>query len=339
MSDKCVCGAIGELPIASLRTGSQQESAAISPNTTTACMGCFKLAVSNAAALQSLSAATPSPQPTLAVLMTATTEPTPETPSDQVTGFTTLDRQALPKKKLASTAARTIDGHFVSTFVASHTELQAPLKHLGKEQTPELLPADDDNIPADSPEGPHPRASPSVTPNLVPCDKESGPSGPNTSIDSPIGAADKVWQPRDLVWAIYVHLFPSGPKTFQHKGRVVAVHDTEVTVQWATDKNHTKVTASEVHENEEAAWAAFHEAQISSSPGSARRTPSENSDTSSENQPCFLNLQHNQQPSPPLPPKKPPQRYHHPPSRRSKVPLCPLRQGMLRCSRIARLSR
>ena len=38
------------------------------------------------------------------------------------------------------------------------------------------------------------------------------------------------------------------------------MHDTEVTVKWATDKNHTKVTASEVHENEEAAWAAFHKA-------------------------------------------------------------------------------
>ena len=37
-----------------------------------------------------------------------------------------------------------------------HTELQAPLKHLRKERTPEMLPSDDDNIPADSPEGPHP---------------------------------------------------------------------------------------------------------------------------------------------------------------------------------------
>ena len=50
-------------------------------------------------------------------------------------------------------------------------------------------------------------------------------------------------------------------------------------------------------------------------------------------------LQHNQPPSPPLPPKKPPQRYHHRPSRRRKLPLCPLREGMLRCSRIAQLSR
>ena len=43
-----------------------------------------------------------------------------------------------------------------------HTELQAPLKHLRKEQTPEMLPSDDDNIPADSPEGPHPPPSPVV---------------------------------------------------------------------------------------------------------------------------------------------------------------------------------
>ena len=50
--------------------------------------------------------------------------------------------------------------------------------------------------------------------------------------------------------AVYVHHLPFGPKTFVHKGRVVAVHDTEVTVKWATGKNHTKVTASEVHENE-----------------------------------------------------------------------------------------
>ena len=34
-----------------------------------------------------------------------------------------------------------------------HTELQAPLKHLRKEQTPEMLPSDDDNIPADSLQG------------------------------------------------------------------------------------------------------------------------------------------------------------------------------------------
>ena len=73
---------------------------------------------------------------------------------------------------------------------------------------------------------------------------------------------------------------PSGPKTFVHKGRVVAVHDTQVTVKWATDKNHAKVTTSEVRENEEAAWAAFHKAQMSSSHGSARGTRSGNSDTS-----------------------------------------------------------
>ena len=54
MCDKCVCGAVGELRIASLGTVLQQAFAAISPNTTTACMGRFKLAVSNAAALHSL---------------------------------------------------------------------------------------------------------------------------------------------------------------------------------------------------------------------------------------------------------------------------------------------
>ena len=112
MSDKCVCGAVGELPIASLATGLQQAFAAISPNTTAACMGCFKLA--NAAALQSPSAATPSPQPTAAVPTTATTEPMPETPSAEETGFASLDRQAFPTKKLASTAARTIYGRFMS---------------------------------------------------------------------------------------------------------------------------------------------------------------------------------------------------------------------------------
>ena len=60
------------------------------------------------------------------------------------------------------------------------------------------------------------------------------------------------------------------------------MHDTEVTVKWATDKTHTKVTASEVQENKEAAWAAFYKAQMSSSPGSATGTRSGNSDTSSE---------------------------------------------------------
>ena len=114
MSIKCVCGAVGELVIASLGTGLQQAFAAISPNTTTACMGCFKLAVSNAAALHSLSAATPSPQPTAVVPTTATTEPTTETPSDEDTEFATFHRQAFRTAKLASTAARTIDGRFVS---------------------------------------------------------------------------------------------------------------------------------------------------------------------------------------------------------------------------------
>ena len=63
MSNKCVCGAVDELPIASLGPGLQQAFVAISPNTTTACMGCFKLCVSNAEALESLAAATPPWEP------------------------------------------------------------------------------------------------------------------------------------------------------------------------------------------------------------------------------------------------------------------------------------
>ena len=114
MSIKYVCGLVGELPIASLGTGLQHAFAAILPNTTTACTGCFMLAVSDAAALQSLSAATPSPQPTATVPTTVATKPTPEVPSDEDTGFATLDTQTFRTAELASTAARTIDGRFVS---------------------------------------------------------------------------------------------------------------------------------------------------------------------------------------------------------------------------------
>ena len=57
---------------------------------------------------------------------------------------------------------------------------------------------------------------------------------------------------------------------------------TIVTVEWATDKNHKKVTRAQVHEKEEAAWAVLYEAAMSPSPGSARGTRSANSDTSSE---------------------------------------------------------
>ena len=39
------------------------------------------------------------------------------------------------------------------------------------------------------------------------------------------------------------------------------MHDTDVTVKWATYKNCTKVAASEVHEDEEAAWVPFHKAR------------------------------------------------------------------------------
>ena len=109
MSHKCVCGAVGELPIASLATGLQQVFAAISPNTI---MGYLKL--TNAAALQSASAATPSPQPTAAVPTTATTETMPETPSAEDTGCAILERRAFPMEKPASRAARTIDGFFMS---------------------------------------------------------------------------------------------------------------------------------------------------------------------------------------------------------------------------------
>ena len=64
MSNKCVCGAVGELPTSSLGSSLHQVFAAISSNSLTACRDRLKLAVSNPADLQSLSAATPSPQPT-----------------------------------------------------------------------------------------------------------------------------------------------------------------------------------------------------------------------------------------------------------------------------------
>ena len=114
MSYKRVCGVASELPIASLGTGLKQAFAAISPNTTMACVGCFKLVPSNAAALQSLSAATPAPKPTTALPTTAATERTPWTQSDDDTGFAILDRQAFLTAKLAHTAARKVDGRFVS---------------------------------------------------------------------------------------------------------------------------------------------------------------------------------------------------------------------------------
>ena len=159
------------------------------------------------------------------------------------------------------------------------------MKHLRKEQIPEMLLSDDDDILDDileDPNPPPPPPSPSATPTPSPCEKEGGECVATTSTDSLIGALDKVWQPRDLVWAVHVHHLPCGPKTFILKGRAVAVHDAEVTVKWATDKNHKKVTTSEVHEKEAAAWVAFYKAQMSSSPSSAKGTRSRNCDTSSE---------------------------------------------------------
>ena len=114
MFNKCICGAAGEVPIASPGTGLQHALIAISPNTTTACMGSFKLAVSNTAALQSLFATTPFPQPTAAAPTTPLTEPTPEMPSDEDTGFAILDRQAFRTANIANTTTRIIDGCFVS---------------------------------------------------------------------------------------------------------------------------------------------------------------------------------------------------------------------------------
>ena len=114
MFNNCVCGARGKLPVASLGTGSQQAFAAISVNNTTAYIGCFKLAVSNTAVLQSLCAATLAPQPTAAAPTTAATKPTRQMRSIQDSGFTSLDRQGFCTGKLASTAARTIDRRFVS---------------------------------------------------------------------------------------------------------------------------------------------------------------------------------------------------------------------------------
>ena len=64
--------------------------------------------------------------------------------------------------------------------------------------------------------------------------------------------------------AIYMQTLPFGPKTVVYKGHVVALHNIDVTAKWATDKNHTKVITSEVHGNEDAAWATFDKAQMRS---------------------------------------------------------------------------
>ena len=207
-----------------------------------------------------------------------------------------------------------------------HTEPQAPLKHLRKEQTPVMLPSDDDNISADSPEGPHPPPSPSATPNSAPCDMEGGQCVPTTSIDSLIGAVDKVWQPKDLMSAVYVHPLPSGAKSFLHKACVVAVHDTEVTVKWATDRNQTKVTASEVQQNQEAAWAAFYKAHMSSSPGSAKGTRSGNFDTSSE-MAVFPESATQQAPLPSPTPQETPAKVPPPPQQETQGALVPIEGG------------
>ena len=62
----------------------------------------------------------PAPQPTAAVPMTVAPEPTPEAPSDENTGFATLDRQAFRTTKLTSTGATTVDVRFVSRLGENH---------------------------------------------------------------------------------------------------------------------------------------------------------------------------------------------------------------------------
>ena len=102
------------------------------------------------------------------------------------------------------------------------------------------------------------------------------------------------------------------------------------------DKNHTKATASEVHENEEAAWAPFYKGQMSSSRGSARGTGSRNSDTSSE--PALFLESASQdggriaaatQPAPlpsPTPPKTP-AKVPPPPQQETQGALVPIERG------------
>ena len=52
------------------------------------------------------------------------------------------------------------------------------------------------------------------------------------------------------------------------------MHDTEVTIKWATNKNEVQVAASVVHQNEKGACAAFYEANMSSYlETSAKATP------------------------------------------------------------------
>ena len=129
MSDKYVCGAVDELPIATLGTSLQQATAAISPSTTTACMGCFKLAVYNRAALQSLSAATPAPQPIGAAPRMAATELAPVTQSDGVTGLATFDTQAFHTAKFASTAATAVVSYpdqATTVVTIVHTKVAKP---------------------------------------------------------------------------------------------------------------------------------------------------------------------------------------------------------------------
>ena len=113
MFDKCVRGAVGKLHIAGSGTGLQQAFAAMSPNSGTACMGCLKLAVYNAAAPHSLSAL---PRPhSLSQPYERRQQPNlrPNTPSDEDTRLATLDKQVFHTAKFARTAARTGDGRFL----------------------------------------------------------------------------------------------------------------------------------------------------------------------------------------------------------------------------------
>ena len=87
-----------------------------------------------------------------------------------------------------------------------------------------------------------------------------------------------------------------------------------------------RLTASEVHENEEAAWAAFHKAQMSSSPGSAKSTRCGNSDTSSEPA-LFPESATQPAPLPSSTPQETPAKVPPPPQQETQGALVPVEKG------------
>ena len=86
-----VCRANGELRIAALETALQQVYADISPCTTTACDGFFKLVLSNPTALKRLSAATLALKDAAVTPKEAATESKTNSQMDNDAGFATLD--------------------------------------------------------------------------------------------------------------------------------------------------------------------------------------------------------------------------------------------------------